>query len=698
VTHETFSEWMAGEPKGVTITGEGELCRGADLKKIADMSGTKAQTVWSIVADKKGVVYMGTGPKGQILKVSPDGKVEVFAEMKEQQVHALALDGAGNLYAGTSPNGKVYRFDKENKPVEFFKPGEKYIWNMLWEEEILRVATGTQGKLFCVTKDGRGKVEFDSEEPNLRCLLADGKGGLLIGTEGSGRVLRVGKDGKAETLYDAPHREIVCMALDEKKRLAFIGQGEEKNQGKIKRNNGQTPAQFTAVLSDEKDDSPKDGGADEAPMLDMKAIMSGAMKSAQIPSRKKDSKGAVYMLEEPGFAKEIWRGRHTPETLLSKDGEWLIGTSDEGFLFGVDDRGRQRVVARAQADVLNASLAHGGHFFVASSQRPQLFELGAESAMGVYQSAVVDAGGWSRWGALRVSGDAHAVRTRSGNTAQADKTWSEWVGLKDGKVASPSACYLQYEIQIAKGFVRKAELYYLPKNLKPNVSKVLVLPTGAGHVAMMPPPTIMPAKTIQQLLKDGGRENEMFFSKSPRLQSVSKHGARTVVWDANDPNQDTLVFGIYVKREDETDFRPLEKEADAPFFSFDTEGWADGRYVFKVTASDLPSNPDAPLGDELCSEKVLIDNTPPAFGKVTAAKGEIVFEVSDVGSVLTEVFYSRDGVKFYPLSPVDEVLDSGRESFRVKVAAGEKLFFKAEDEAGNTSGMSYTENGLTGKK
>src|SRR5581483_2709886 len=96
---------------------------------------------------------------------------------------------------------------------------------------------------------------------------------------------------------------------------------------------------------------------------------------------------------------------------------------------------------------------------------------------------------------------------------------------------------------------------------------------------------------------------------------------------------------------------------------------ADGRYYFKVTASDRESNaPNVAKETDLISSPILIDNTPPAIRIQSAARAgkaaDIGFDAQDSASALRRAEYSIDAGPWIPVSPVDGILDSSSEQFR----------------------------------
>jgi hypothetical protein len=120
--------------------------------------------------------------------------------------------------------------------------------------------------------------------------------------------------------------------------------------------------------------------------------------------------------------------------------------------------------------------------------------------------------------------------------------------------------------------------------------------------------------------------------------------------------------------------------------------FADGRYVFKVTASDAPSNPaNLARQAELESAPVLIDNTPPV---VTASQPlrvgsgfEISIDAIDRASALRRCEYSIDAGPWWPVEAVDGVTDSEHERFNIRAEnltpAEHLIVIRVYDAAGN---------------
>jgi hypothetical protein len=166
-----------------------------------------------------------------------------------------------------------------------------------------------------------------------------------------------------------------------------------------------------------------------------------------------------------------------------------------------------------------------------------------------------------------------------------------------------------------------------------------------------------------------------------------------ITWQAEDPDGDRLVYNVYFRGEDETQWKMLKNGTHDNTLTFDADIFADGKYFFRVIASDREANPPASARDaQLTSAPILIDNTPPALtvGAVRHGSGSahIEFEAADAASPLRRCEYSLDAASWVPLEAADGVIDSLREKFALDLsglAPGEHLVvLRAADSAGNT--------------
>jgi len=127
--------------------------------------------------------------------------------------------------------------------------------------------------------------------------------------------------------------------------------------------------------------------------------------------------------------------------------------------------------------------------------------------------------------------------------------------------------------------------------------------------------------------------------------------------------------------------------------TFDADVLADGKYFFRVIASDREANAPASAREAtLVSAPVMIDNTPPqvTLGEVrrNGATAHVEWEAADRISALRRCEYSLDANSWVPMEAADGVIDSPREKFVLDLSAltpGEHLLvIRAADSANNT--------------
>ena len=138
---------------------------------------------------------------------------------------------------------------------------------------------------------------------------------------------------------------------------------------------------------------------------------------------------------------------------------------------------------------------------------------------------------------------------------------------------------------------------------------------------------------------------------------------------------------------------PLKSGLHENSITFDGDILADGKYFFRVVASDREANPPSSAREaQLISAPMMIDNTPPivTIGAVRNAGGSahVEFEAADAASPLRHCEYSLDAASWVPIAAADGVIDSLREKFTLDLTGltpGEHLLvIRAADSANNT--------------
>jgi hypothetical protein len=337
--------------------------------------------------------------------------------------------------------------------------------------------------------------------------------------------------------------------------------------------------------------------------------------------------------------------------------------------------------------------------FAASSNQGKLFRFAGDAAAeGTYESPVRDAKFVASWGRIRWRARGEVtLQTRTGNTERPDMTWSDWSApYRDAAgmaVTSPRARFIQWRavLKAAPGGESRVEdvsVAYLPRNVAPEVLNVQVLPVGISLL----PAVQMP---VDPNLEASGLDPSLFGApvQIPPRRTFQR-GAVSLQWQAEDRNGDTLEYSVHYRAVGETTFHLLKENLRENFYSVDGAALGDGRYVFKVVATDAPENA---LGQALTGERVSepadVDNRPPVVseGATTTAQNGVtaVFEVEDGTGIIRRADLSVDGGEWRSVFPEDGIADSGRETYRLAVAlagAGEHtVSFRVFDSSGNVS-------------
>lgn len=130
--------------------------------------------IFAIVTDKKGNIYLGTGPAGGIYRVGgPGKKAELIYDARDKNILSLALGKGGFLYAGCDERGLVYKVNVKKKTATVLYDAEQdEITALLFDEEgnLYAAATSAQAvkekvATTSISADGgAGRPESKSEK------------------------------------------------------------------------------------------------------------------------------------------------------------------------------------------------------------------------------------------------------------------------------------------------------------------------------------------------------------------------------------------------------------------------------------------------------------------------------------------------------------------------------------------------------
>jgi sugar lactone lactonase YvrE len=652
----TFEDFERGTARGVAIRSTGRLELAPAFKLLYT---TPSTFIWGIASDRDGTVYAATGAPARVYRITPEGKATVIFEPKELQVQAIALGKDGAVYAATSPDGKVYKLSRaagkgdtagapEYKADLFFDPKTKYIWDLVFDDEgRLYIATGDNGEIYRVDKGGQGAVFFKSDEAHIRVLSMGAKGDLIAGSDGSGLIYRISPAGEGFVLYSAPRKEITALAVDAAGNIYAAGTGEKHGSGA--------------------------GPSQPQPLILPQPAPSGPPAGAPFIGSVNLGGSDIYRIAPDGSPEKLWSSRDDIVYGLTFDasGRLLAGTGNKGRIYAIEKNGEYLDLVRASASQVTAfAKAPGGGLYCSSSNLGKLFLMSDKpEPEGTFESDVQDAKIFSRWGRAEVRGRGNfELFARSGNVDNPDRNWSPWTRIdlnKDARLEVPAARFIQWRAVLKPATpptqVDEVAINYLPKNVAPVVDEVSVQ-VGARFQAQ---PRMSAADTFVSNTAPSP-------AGTPHIEPVpattKDRSYIAVHWGSHDENDDTLVYSLYYRGEDEREWKLLRSGIADKFYSFDSGLLPDGRYVVKVVASDAPSHtPQDVLTHEKESAPFEVDNTPPRIEHLAARlEGQqlhVTFQAIDDRSPIKRAEYSVDAGDWQYLEPVGQLSDSKTENY-----------------------------------
>ena len=610
-----FDDFARGESHGVAIAADGALALGPAL---ADTVELAAERVWSLLPNSAGGLFVGTGDSGRLFAVDADGRATLLFDSPELALHALAVGPDGALYAGSAPDGLIYKIARDGEAATLAQTGARYVWDLAFIDGRLHAATGQPGQVLSIANDGSTDVVFDPGTDHVMTLLAHGDR-LYAGTAGKGRIYVIA-GGASRLLYEAAQEEIHDLVADDAGRL-----------------------------------------------------FASAIPGADPPEGQTKPPAAVYRIAADGAVYPIWEHGEAERVVLAAAGRHLaLAAAKPARLLHLDAEGRRALVLQfADAAPNRLALGPDGTLHLGAPQRAALTGLpGTARRAGHFESAPEDLGIHARWGAIewrghQPAGTRIAVKTRSGNSLEPDDTWSPWSAplTQSGQaVASPPARFIQYRVELSTDDAEITPrldwiaVHAVQTNLRPRIADLQTFPFRPQKSGNGGQPQAAPSPQGR-----GG-------NRPPNAKSL-----RVVRWQASDPNEDQLVYDLYLKGADQREWKLGEANLSQNSIMWDTETMPEGWTRLKLVASDRADNPaDQSLSAERECTPFAIDNSPPVIELGTrVVGGEVVVEVavSDRISAIQKAHYTIDyDDERHPIAPLDGIFDSASEKARFTVA------------------------------
>lgn len=399
----------------------------------------------------------------------------------------------------------------------------------------------------------------------------------------------------------------------------------------------------------------------------------------------------VYRMDPPERMNIVYNDdAEIVHDLAATEDSLYVATGGKGRLYRIrEDFTRQAYFKGKHRLVLSVGLKDG---------RPERMTTGEGGALVTrrpsdrvryrYRSPVLDAQLLSRWGRItsRAEGTIR-IRTRSGNTAQPDNSWSDWSAWKNAEsmsIVSPPARFIQVEVAFGgpDASLRQLEIAYRVPNQRPRISQLSVSPNPLRE-------RLFRSRSVSGNGSAGSRS-----SGSSNTSSNSSSGSpkqRQVNWNIVDPDGDPHRVRLFYRRLGES--RWISFTGDQPVsedhYTVNLQNLADGQYEIRLVATDRPFNdPGKGFKVEKTAGPMLVDNTAPGLRDWSVEGPRVSFRVVDETSRIVFAQYRVNGGPWNGLMPEDGIYDQTRERFQFSLTdrspqEGDVLEVRTMDESGN---------------
>ena len=216
VHHGRMSDFIGGEADGIALHGDGHLTLAPRLLPWVDVD---AERIWSMTSSG-GRLYVGSGDDGKV-HVIEDGHVRETFDVEEGAPLAVR-SGAHGIYIGTGPKGQLLRQAGSNAMATLVSTSSQYVWDLAIDGDGLVLACGAEARVLRWSRDGRVDTLFHSPRDGHVRSLSRRANQWLIGTsasesteEGKGhaRVYELDGEGGSRLLLEAADEEIAALSV-----------------------------------------------------------------------------------------------------------------------------------------------------------------------------------------------------------------------------------------------------------------------------------------------------------------------------------------------------------------------------------------------------------------------------------------------------------------------------------------------------
>ena len=201
--------------------------------------------IWDLTFDHAGDLFVATGDRGEIFKVTPKGDHSVFFKSDEAHIRVIAFDPKGNLIAGSDGSGLVYRIAPSGEAFVLYSAPKKEITALALDAAGNIYASGVGEKrpgqsitpIFGQPATG-ANTPSPSMNPSAGFVLTPTQSSMSpmmnfpapgAGATGGSEIYRIAPDGSPTRMWTSREDIVYALAFDTQGRL-LAGTG---NRGHI---------------------------------------------------------------------------------------------------------------------------------------------------------------------------------------------------------------------------------------------------------------------------------------------------------------------------------------------------------------------------------------------------------------------------------------------------------------------------------
>ena len=169
--------------------------------------------VQALVVDNSGIIYAATNPDGKVYRIehlpvpatssaeagkeaarkirsTSEFSASVYFDPKTKYIWDLALDGNNNLYVATGDRGEIFRVTPREHSI-FFKSDEAHIRVLAFDSKGNLIAgSDGSGLVYRISPSGEGFVLYSAPKKEITALAIDKAGNIFAAGAGERRTVR----------------------------------------------------------------------------------------------------------------------------------------------------------------------------------------------------------------------------------------------------------------------------------------------------------------------------------------------------------------------------------------------------------------------------------------------------------------------------------------------------------------------------